>query len=459
VSVCTILCIDIGTSSIKAGLVDSRGHLSWWHREPLLITPSEQFTDWAADRWLSALANIPWDTGVIPDAAVVSGNGPTLVPVGGDGEPVSSALHWIDTREERIQGQKSFFLPKARWFMNNHPGAFEATRSFLTCPDFVACCLTGARASAIPSNEFAAYQWDAGSISAYGMNQDLFPEHVLTGTALGPVTRAAGERFGIPEGTPVYAGGADFLMSILGTAAVRPGITCDRAGTSEGINYCSSVPVDSRRLRTLPHAIEGLYNIAGILSSTGRIFEWYRRIAGLEDVDYDEMLAEVAAVGHAASRPLFIPSLHVGETWEFTGAAFMQLEPEYGAGELGRAVVESIGFTVRDLIETLDRNSCRIGELRVSGGQGRSAVWNQMKADITGKPVKVPVIIDAELAGNAAAALYGMGRCDSIAGAAEQVVNWDRVYEPDMAEHRRYSQSFGEFMEACSKVVGILSAI
>jgi xylulokinase len=454
-----VLCVDIGTSSIKAGVVDGRGSLLWWHREAFGSQANQTFGDWHAERWVKALQSLfgRIDRHLEIGAVVISGNGPTLVPVGVDGRPVAPVLHWIDTREERVAGQASFFLPKARWFMKHCPEAYEATSRFLSCPDFINRELTGESVSVLPSLDFIKYHWDPDAISAYGLDSGLFPDHIMTGDRIGEVSKAASSRYGIPAKIPVFAGGSDFLMAILGTAAIRNGRTCDRAGTSEGINHCSNVPVESRRLRTLPHAIEGLYNVAGILSSTGRIFEWFRRIAGLDGKAYDQMLCEIVEIGHTRAKPIFLPSLHTGATWEFGGAAFMHLEPEHGATEMGRAVVESIGFAVRDLVETLEENGCTIEELRVSGGQARSGVWNQMKSDITGKPVCVPLIADAELTGNAAAAMTGLGHYQSLSAASEDLVSFASIYEPRAAEHRQFSESYGEFMEVCEMVVGVLA--
>ena len=151
-----VLCIDIGTSSIKGGIVDRDGNLLWWHREVLAYPATESFSDWPAERWLVALRNLlsRIDRHLQIDAVVISGNGPTLVPVGTNGRPVSPVLHWIDKREDRVAGQASFFLPKARWFMKHHPDAYEATSCFLTCPDFINHELTGELVSVVPSQEF-----------------------------------------------------------------------------------------------------------------------------------------------------------------------------------------------------------------------------------------------------------------------------------------------------------------
>jgi len=212
--------------------------------------------------------------------------------------------------------------------------------------------------------------------------------------------------------------------------------------------------VVSPRLRTLPHAVDGLYNVAGILSSTGRIFEWFRRISGQQEKSYEKMLSEIAAVPHHRRRPVFLPSLHRGETWEFSGAAFVELEPEHGIPEMGRAVVESIGFSVRDLIETLEANGCPVGELRVSGGQARNHTWNQMKADMTGRTVVVPEVIDAELLGNAVAGLVGEGLFGSFTEASESLFRVARRFIPAEAESGAYHDLYERFCATRERIVG-----
>ena len=108
-------------------------------------------------------------------------------------------------------------------------------------------------------------------------------------------------------------------MALLGAGAVTPGTVCDRAGTSEGINYCSCSKADYPGLRCLPHIIRGYYNVSAILTSSGRIFEWFRRISGQEKLGYRELLAEIQKAFLSDSDLYFFPSLKKGAVWEFSG--------------------------------------------------------------------------------------------------------------------------------------------
>jgi xylulokinase len=457
-----VLAVDIGTSSMKGGLLGPDGRLRAFSHIPLADTGADTFDRWSPAAWEAAFAALSGElelarTGV--EAVVFSGNGPTLVPLDRQGRAMESAYLWLDGRERRRAGQPSFFLPKAAWIAAERPREYAATSCYLGCPEYLSYLLTGQAAGFTPSDEFSPYMWDAQGIEAYGLAAEKFPPLLRIGTVLGRVTAAGAEFSGLAQGVPVVAGGADFLLSLLGTGAVYPGRTCDRAGTSEGINCCSPRPVRDERIRCLPHVVEGYYNAAGILSSSGRIFEWFRRISGQRRREYAEMLQEIRSAGGKEAPPYFFPSLHRGAVWEFSGGVFAGLEAEHGEVEMGRAVVGSIGFGIRDLVETLEEHGCEIEALRVSGGQGRNETWNRMKADMTGKRVEIPEVIDAELTGCAAAGYFALGARPSLQESAEALVRIETVYEPDPASAAGYSRAYEKYQRIREKIVELFAGV
>lgn len=459
-----VLSIDIGTSSMKGGIISLEGDLLSFGRVPLADTSRNDFLDWDGLIWLRALKSlIEILSNEVPlehldiKAVVISGNGPTIVPIGFDGKLAGKCLLWMDKRVNRLPSEKSFFLPSVSWIQKNNPDLYEKTQSFLGCPEYLSYILTGVFAGFSVTEEFDPYIWTRNGIDAYGLDSEKFPELVKIGRSLGSVSKEAESLSGIPHGLPVYAGGSDFIMAILGTGTVVPGRTCDRAGTSEGINYCSENPVTDDRIRTLPHVIDGYYNAAGILSSTGAIFEWFRRISGQKDKAYSDMMNEIKEIKHSKDIPGFYPSLHRREIWEFSGGLFVGLEVDHGPAEMGRAVTNAIAYGVRDLIETLEKNNCPIDSLRVSGGQGRSVVWNQMKSDVTGKVIEIPSVIDTELMGNACTGFTASGYFTSLKESTESMVKIDRIHTPDRIEHEKYNEGYNFYHQRCLDFVKIMS--
>ena len=445
--------VDVGTSTLKAGIVNDRGVAVWLHRTRMLQRENE-LEEWNAQIWEDALADTLRRAPVEPIHAIsISGNGPTLVPLDPDGRPTAPVLLWIDDRGERIPGATSFYLPKVNWFALNHPEAFERTSSFVSCPEYLSYLLTGEKVTVCPNKEFEPFIWDEPQIGRYGLRADQFPAFVQPGTRIGTVSSRAASRFGLEAGTPVFAAGSDFMMSLLGTGTVEPGMICDRAGTSEGINYCSRRPIADNRLRTLPHAVSGYYNVAGILASTGRMFEWFRRFSGQSGVDYEDMIRSIADAFRDLELPYFFPSIHSGERYEFVSALFAGLRPSHGAAQMGVAVLESIGFTIRQVLESMESAGLPVGTLRACGGQAKNLAWTQIKADMIGKRIEVPRIADAELLGCALQGFVGLGAYSSVQDAVSELVHIEYSFEPNPSATARHAERYAKYQALYSKVL------
>lgn len=450
-----VLTFDIGTSSVKTGLFSrDRRTPRWLHREPL---GRARDGEWVTERWIRALqASLDQCPDVSDlEAVALSGNGPTIIPVAEDGTPIEDALLWMDTRELRRKDQPSFFLPKVDWFRVHRPDVYDRTWQFMTCPEYLACLFGGLSHTTSPSPEFDPYVWNDSGIRAYGVDRERLPRIVRPGDPVGHTGEHCRRLFGLREGVAVYAGGPDFLMSLLGTATVRPGLTCDRAGTSEGINHCQQHPTTSGEVRCLPHVVPGLWNVAGVLSSTGRIFDWFRRISRQESVGYERMLAEIDSAGFE-EEPYFFPSMHRGATWEFSRGMFVGLRSDHGVAEMGRGVVHSIGYAVRQSIESLRSAGSEVRELRACGGQAKNPVWNQIKSDITGLPVTCPEVLDAELVGAFCCALAGGGEYATPWDASDRIVRFTERYEPASDRHRRFSTGYESYLTIYERFLAAL---
>lgn len=444
-----ILAVDIGTTAMKGGLITPEGELIAYHRVTYWEKTRQDYHSWDPKVWVEALREIVASLGGYQriSAVAVSGHGPTVIPVDAEGRVLFYALLWMDKRSLRQDGTKSFFLPKIAWFQQNQPELYQRTKWFLSCAEYLNFFLTGSALTVTPSKEFIPYIWHGADWRAYGLDYHKLPPFVRMGEKVGEVSVHASTFIGIPAGVPVVAAGSDFLVALIGAGAVEPGRTCDRAGTSEGINHCAGSPVADKRLRTLPHAIDGLYNISGILSSTGRLFEWLRRITGQSDRSYREILQEIENLPLDRNRPYFFPSFERNGDFEFAQGGFLELHPDHTREDMGRAVVESIAFGIRRVLETLEESGCAVDELRVTGGQARNVIWNQLKADITGKRILVPEIEDAELLGGAACALVYQKEFASLREASEELVKVRAVFNPRSERSVVYDELYEAYRE------------
>jgi len=463
-----ILVLDVGTTVLKGALLEEDGTpLELAQRSLTLLSSSSSAIHHETDAWdwirgiRDLCAQLELSQEKKPSAVVVSGNGPTLVPIGDNDRPLHPALLWMDRRciEEaatisEMNGffvDPTFYLPKALWFFRHAPEIYERTKFFFSCSEYVDYLLTGNAATIFPTEDYARYFWTEDSVSKLGMDWDKFPDSVPLGAHMGDTTATAKEILGVPQGVPVFAGGPDFIVSIIGTGTVGAGRACDRAGTSEGINLCSEKTTADPRLLCVRHVIDGYSNISGMVSTSGKALQWFKEITGQKDVPFAELLEGIQTIPAGSNKLIFLPYL-AGERapiWDPNArGTFVGLTMNHGRREMTRAVVESVGFAIRDIVTVMEEVGLPVTDMRITGGQAKSDPWIQIKADITGKRFLLPVMKDAELSGGLCIALFGLGRYDSLAEAAEMAVQIERTFEPNRENKRIYDDLFAIYRES-----------
>ncbi len=460
-----ILSVDIGSSTVKAGLFSESGELlrslSAGLSPRISADPAEH--EVPPNAWAQALASILPPLlagGGRPSCVVLSGNGPTVVPVDRYGLPLRDAVTWLDRRATAEAAEASaaagialdqgFLLARVLWFKRRLPEVYERTAAFLSCPEYLAMLLTGEAVTIVPPG-YERHFGEGAALAALGLDAAMIPRRAAPGTAAGETLAAAEGRFGLPRGVPVVLTGPDYLASIAGTAATRPGRACDRAGSSEGVNLCSDRSIDEPRLLCMPHLAAPHFNISGSASTSGRALAWWRDSIERGGTDWAGLFAEALRSAPGASRLLFLPYLS-GERSPIhdpdARGVFLGLSLSHDRSDMSRAVVESTAFAMRDIIEVMGAAGASLSEIRVAGGPGKSGDWNRIKADIIGKPVAAPLCPEPELQGNACVALAATGRCSSISEAAEAVVRLGRSCEPDPATRALYDDLFAVYREA-----------
>ncbi len=407
------LCADIGTSSFKLALISESGELLArtrlrYSRNSSGLVPASAWEE-AFYRALQGFS--PELLSLDIRGIAISGNGPTLVPIKKDGSPLIP-LYWndpVDTAYMGIGGP-SLYLPAVSQFFAKEGAA--GVSFFLSSQEWLAYRLGAEPHSTLPTNLYAPWYWDSEQLEARGISAELFPTIVVPGTVVGILSAEAKKLAGLKGGDkiPIVSAGPDFFMAILGTACTEVGLVCDRAGSSEGINYCAASPLSpssEEGFRSLPHWKEGLWNVSALLPQSGRLFEDFRRASGQSGRDYNEMLSDIDAAG-SCTGPVCNP-----------------------LAQAGRALVENLGLSVRAGIDGLEARGLPVSAMRLSGGQAQNDIWNQLKADIIDLPLVVGLVRDGELLGNAALILFALGEAEDPISAAKSLWREGRVFKPD----------------------------
>jgi xylulokinase len=251
-----LLTVDIGTSSLKSALWDYEGNRFAFVTFPLSVNISDgQKCEVTCSQWLHAFENCCLRLGNLADVSVIiiSGNGPTLVPVlegrfseNGAFPAAENARLWLDRRAVKYQAQVSdlmggfvdacFFLPKILSIKNDENELYRKVKYFLGCPEYLAYVLTGEARTVFPSDGFDRWFWDNAVLEKLELDAEKMPAFIRPGEPFGTVLQKSASFFGLNNNVPVISGGPDFFASILGAGITEPCQACDRTGSSEGIN-------------------------------------------------------------------------------------------------------------------------------------------------------------------------------------------------------------------------------
>src|SRR5574344_2638641 len=370
----TILCADIGTSSLKTALIDETGAILAYSRQPFLF----RYTNHAAEEWLTALRSAATELFAKQstsfesiDAICVSGNGPTLVAETGE------TLSWSTPVE---QTGASLFIPRILAFKKKFRMAWAYSKHIFSGPEYLIWQLTGNCVTMLPEKRFESAYWNHDALLQYGLTEEeasRFPPFVAPCSEAGCLTPQIAALFSaaIPTITtkvPVYCGAPDFIAALVGTNTLHSGALCDRAGSSEGINLCTDSPVTGENIRTLPSVIPGLWNASFLIPDSGTRFAAFKQKVERER-------------GSTISYTNFVTELASTKVTDNTDVTIKQ----------GKALMEEIATEVKKGVQTLSQAAAGPGvpaphELAVTGGQAANSAWNQLKADTLGIKVVRP---------------------------------------------------------------------
>ncbi|MBQ4379064.1 MAG: hypothetical protein II821_07710 [Treponema sp.] len=383
----TILCIDIGTSSLKAALLPD--NLS---KAPVFVS-RQYFSEEAISKNHVANEYLPSLSKALselkqknPDYAIeaicVSGNGPSVVSE--DGTTLLYNQFFTDSsknltenitqnQKNALKDTKSLFIPKLFEFKNNFQSNWNSSEYIFGVPEFLLYQLTGKAVSILPEERFLPAYWTESELKSCGFSDSdikKLPPFVKAGSYAGKVTENAALATGLLEGTFVFAGAPDFVAALIGTGTVLPGRLCDRAGTSEGLNLCTTQPVFADGLRTLPAVIPGLWNLSYLLEQTTE----YTDVTDISDEKSNLCESETSAV-HLEKLSHGIKLLR--EAAESSGEYF----PNY---------------------------------MTITGGQAFNEELTSQKEAVTGLKIKKMPCNDAELIGDLILTRVSLGDYDDI---------------------------------------------
>jgi len=492
-----VIAHDVGTSSVKAVLIDIEGNIiasseeeygftypnpGWVEQDPedywRAIVVSTRSVLNASKAQSSAIVGIVFTTQAMG-----------IIPIDKDNNILCNNITWVDGRAEkqaeklmrRFLGRKAFkfivgieltgkdVIPKLMWLKESQPELYENTEYFLDVNGFLKFKATGNKVAEWSGACTYAFNlkkkdWERIFFKLARIDTAKLPPLVRSVDNVGGLTEAAAMEMGLETGLPVYGGCDDTQSAAIGTGAIGEGEAHIYLGTSAWVGVMTKrEPKFKHGAVCLQSADPSKNLVVGITESAGANLEWViERFYSMEKKHikegsiYDLMDQEANEVSPGSDHLIFTPWL-LGErcpvSTTTTRGTIYNLSLEHKRGHFVRALSEGIAYNLRWIIENYDKDfGFKIPSLRITGGGSQNDHWMQIFADVTKR--KIITTNQPKMAGAIGAAMcafVGAGIFKEFS-AVQNMVGKSREFLPNPENFEIYDTLFEDYKNIYSSL-------
>lgn len=482
-----VLAVDVGTTNIKAGIVDAEGRV--WQvaqQEMPLIREENGRAEHDPHRLWEAFGAVARQAtdgyGGRVKALVLSAYQLSLLAVDARGEPLTGIITLLDTRPqqtypqllERIDAHQLYArtgcpplfhypLSKIFWLKTVEPDLFARARWLVGAKEYLLYRLTGQWATeaslgtATQLMNLHTLQWDEVALGLVDLTPERLPPPVAADRVLTALSPVLCDHLGVAPGCQVVPGVYDGGAVAIGLGALLEGTGAINLGTTAMLRVAMPQPVldssPAMRLQTC-YLVGGRWFPGGAINNAGVTLRWLRD--NLLHLDYDAMNREAQTVSDSAGL-LFLPFLSGERNPQIGNAAsgvFFGLRGYHTRGHLVRATMEGVCFALRIVYDALQENGVRPQQIRIGGGGARSPLWMQTMANILGIPLQVSEGQEAALVGSAILGMTALGVYPDVQQATRAMVRTGGQFLPQPQAVAAYERRYRLFRRLMDDLAG-----
>ena len=484
-----LLGVDIGTSGTKTVLFDELGNTRASDlQEYPLYQPKNGWAEQDPQDWWMAtyvsIKNVLAKSGVSPDdvkGVGLSGQMHGLVLLDKDNKVLRKSIIWCDQRSSaeceqitQLIGAKrlieitanpaltGFTASKIMWVKNHEPEIFDKAVKILLPKDYVRYMLTGefatevSDASGMQLLDVPNRCWSDEVLQKLGLNKSMLGKVYESQEITGTIHNRAAELTGLKPGTPVVGGGGDQAAGAVGNGIVKPGVISSTIGTSGVVfAYTDKVSIDPLgRVHTFCHAVPNTWHIMGVTQAACLSLQLFINnfckeeisTANLMGVDPYYLMDKAAEKVEAGSNGLLYLPYLMGERTPHLDSdcrcVFFGISAKHTKKEVLRAVMEGVVYSPKDCMEIIKELGVDVGQVRASGGGGKSPLWRQMQADVFGSEICTINASEGPAFGVAILAGVGSGVYKSVPEACEATIQVKTKQQADQAMTAKYNEYY-----------------
>ena len=471
--------MDFGTQSVRAVALDDRGTPLAAAAQPLTSRREGDRHEQDPNEWVAAGIHVlrqvtrALEPSVRIRALAVSGTSGTVVPVDAvTGEPRGAAAMYDDRRGAAYlprvaeagaevwsrlgyRMQESWALPKMLQMRDE--GALDGGGIvFASQPDVMVGVLAGRLlrsdlSSALKSGaDLDSASWPENVLDRLGLPLGALNELAASGECVGEVDADAADRTGLPVGCAIVAGMTDGCAAQIAAGALTPGSWNSVLGTTLVIKGSASLRLSDPSGAVYAHRAPfdaGWY--PGGASSTGA-GAVTRMLPGR---DLNALTADLAP---DIDPPLAYPLVGRGERFPFLAANAVGIMPAPSSDlETFSAILHGVAYIERLAFDLLASTGYGLdGALLLTGGGSRNPWWTQLRADMLGRVVQLPVHSEGAAgmailaaAGHSAAEVFRADGRDPLAAASARLTPPATSVTPDPRRTARLMPAYQRMVD------------
>lgn len=490
-----LLGYDIGSSSVKASLVDSSSGQciasSFYPKKEMEISSPQP-------GWAEQHPNVWWDSIVAVTSELMQQQKIDKESVGAiglsyqmhglvitdrDGKPLRPSIIWCDSRSVAY-GEKAFreigetqclsavlnspgnfTASKLAWVKENEPALYEKIDKVMLPGDYIALKLTG-EALTTPSGLSEGIFWDFQKhglaeliLDYYGFDRDLFPGVVSNFSVQGNLTKQAAGELGLKAGIPLAYRAGDQPNNAFSLNVLNPGEIAANAGTS-GVVYGVSDQVTydpQSRVNTFAHvnhtSEDARLGVLLCVNGTGILNSWLKKNVVSADWDYEEMNRQSASVPAGSDGLIVLPFGNGAERMignKNPGCIIERLDfNRHNNACLVRAAHEGIAFAFAYGIDIMETTGIRASVIRAgNANMFLSPVFRETLAALTNATIELYNTDGSQGAARAAGVGAGIFPSASDAFGGLKIVE---TVSPDKTLQKPVSEAFNNWKNILRK--------
>ncbi|WP_158735598.1 xylulokinase [Alteribacillus sp. YIM 98480] len=431
-----VLGIDHGSGGCKVTCIRSDGNIV---SEAYVSYPSNYpFPGWVEqnpEQWIDAAlkaiskALCKFSTSEKKNIKAMSFSAPHHVAVllDKEGNVIRPAIMWNDQRTAEQANQlklefgeqiyeitynapnPTWTLCHLLWLKQNEPENYKQVDQILFMKDYVRYRFSGEigtdyiEAEGSMLFDITKQEWSSSLLSLIDLNPKVLPSVYTPTTMCGEMCQDMVNILGLSSGVKIIIGTADTAAEVFGCGTLAEGDGVIKLATAGNFTVVSSKVTQNKKLTTYHHLIDNLYYQNSATNFSAASFRWFKENFYKEfeenmkvDSVYPEIMKHIEQVKPGSEGLIFQPYLN-GERsphWDpHLRGSFFGCTARHTRGHFARAVLEGVGFSLRDC--QLQFPDFVAEKMRVIGGGSKGREWVQILADILKVELEVPLISDA----------------------------------------------------------------